>query len=175
MQLRLQWFNYIAEVHKLVFPGVRRNDNLALSVVRNHIRNIAAGEPRDDLLHQRRKWDQTVIDPVAALLLILGDHRPERSVLFRDEALGPPCVHGRGRGVGDEGPRQGSGCAKAEGTANHSTPAWVAHYIILPGLRYLPDPQSGRRRSGIHVLTGRRRAQVRCRDLSRSIDLRGWR
>jgi hypothetical protein len=91
--------------------------------VRNHIRNIAAGEPRDDLLQQRRKRDQAVINRVAALLLILGDHRPKGSVLFRDEALGPPYGHGRGRGIGDEGPREGSSGGKAEGTAKHRTPA----------------------------------------------------
>src|SRR6516225_816166 len=126
MQLRLQWLNYIAEVHQLIFPGVRRNDSRARGFMRNHIRNIAAGEPRDDLLQQRRKRDQAVIDGVTALLLILGDHRPERNVLFRDKALGPPYGHGRGRSVGDEGPREGSGGGKAEGTANHRAPAWVA-------------------------------------------------
>src|SRR6516165_10774288 len=132
MQLRLQWFYYVAEVHKLIFPGVRWNDSRARGLVRNHIRNIAAGESRDDLLLQRRKRDQAVIDRVAALLLILGDHRPERSVLFRDVALGPPNGGGLGRGVGEEWPRDSSGSGKTEGTLNHRTPTWVAHCVSSP-------------------------------------------
>src|SRR5215469_6440344 len=74
MQLRLQRINYVAEVHEFVFPSVLRDNSRLLDVVRHHIRNVAAGERRNNLLHQGRKRDEAIIDSVAALFLVVGNH-----------------------------------------------------------------------------------------------------
>ena len=92
----------VADVDQLVLPSVQRND--LSGVVLEQIRDEAAGHRRDDLLAQRRIGHDTVVDRIAADLLVIGDDLFDRDVLFFGGALGPP--HGRGRrlGVGDEFP-----------------------------------------------------------------------
>jgi hypothetical protein len=81
-------------------------------------------------LKKSRKVSQ-VFDLVARLL-VFGDHLFEGDILLFGEALLPPHLRGRGRSVGDMGPRQGPCRTKGEGAAKHGPPRKNGHSRPLP-------------------------------------------
>jgi hypothetical protein len=120
----------LAHVHQLVLPGVERND-LGGGVL-EQVGDDAADHRRDDLLAHRRIGDNAVVKRVAAGLLVIGNDHLERNILFLRETLNPPHGRGRGRRVGDIGPRQRANRAQSEGTAKHRTPRQSGHLRLLP-------------------------------------------
>jgi len=70
-------------------------------------------------------------EQATARLFIIGDHCSEGGILFGNEALIPPCLHSRGRRIGDIGPRQRSG-GKPDGITQQRTPGQSGHACFLP-------------------------------------------
>src|SRR5215469_8118506 len=111
--------NDVAHIEQLVVPGLQRRK---LEVGNfHHIRDDTAGHRRDCLLAQWRERNEAVIDLVAASLLVFLDHRFEGGILLFGKTLGEPNLRGRGRAVGDMGPRYGSGGNKPKRTVKHRT------------------------------------------------------
>src|SRR5262249_38648739 len=110
-------------------PDILRNYRYASAVVIHHIRDIAACQCRNDLLPDRREWNNADVDRVPARLLILSDDIAEGGVLLGNETLGPPYACGLGRCVGDEGSCKSSSGCQTDRPAEHRTPAKPAHAV----------------------------------------------
>ena len=121
--------DHVADVDEPVVPGVLRHHRLIGDVVGQHVGHVAAGERRDDFLHQRRERHEAVIDDVAACLLVLGHHRVERGVLFLHETLDPPHARGFRLGVGDVGTSERRDRGQSDRPTEQRTPAEPAHAI----------------------------------------------
>ncbi len=103
MVVRLLGVDDVPQLDQLVVPGVLRHHRLLGDVVHHDVGRIAAGQPRDDLLHRRPERDQAELDLVAARLLV-GRHQVlEGFVLFLDEALDPQVGCRLGLRIGDVG------------------------------------------------------------------------
>ena len=137
MIVRFLGFDDVGDFDNLVVPGILRNDDLVVDVVGDQIGDIAAGDRRDDLLHQRRKRDEAVVDRVAARLLVIGDDFAKRRILLGDKALGPPHRRGAGGGIGDIGSRQRPGRGNGKRAAQHRTPGRNVH-LRLPSSLLAP-------------------------------------
>jgi hypothetical protein len=123
--LRFLGFDNIGQIDQLVVPGVQRND--LERVVGEHVGDDAALHRRDDLLAQRRKGRNGHVDRIAARLLVIGNDLLDCDVLFFGEALGPPYRCGCRRGICDERARQRPGSSQGQRTAEHRSPAQIAH------------------------------------------------
>ena len=111
MNLPFYRLDDVGDVDQLVVPGLYRREGEVGHL--HHIRDDAARDRRDRLLAQCGVRNGALVDLVAARLLVIGDHREKGGVFLGNKALGEPHLRGRGRGVGDIGPRQGSGSANA--------------------------------------------------------------
>ena len=131
MVVRLLRLDHVGQVDDFVVPGVLWEDCLAGVVVLHEIRHVAAGQRRDDLLHDRPERNDAEVDNVAARLLVLRDHPFEGGVLLGDEPLGPPHMRGGGRRIGNIGPSEGSGCREGGRSAKQRTPVELAHPDLL--------------------------------------------
>src|SRR5262249_48779323 len=131
----------VGRVGEPVVPGILRNDRVGSGGMGEQVRHVAAGERRDDLLHQGPERNDAEVDDVAARLLVGGDHAFQGVVLLPDEALAPPDVRGLGRGVGNVGPADGSRRGERDGPADDRTPAKSLH-AAAPWC--FPRPRVGR-------------------------------
>src|SRR5262245_43279694 len=137
MVLRLLGLNDVSHVDKPVVPGILWYHRLEGGLVTHQIRDVAAGQCGDDLLHQRPERNEAGVNGVAARLFVLRDHVAEGIVLLADEALDPPYACGLGCRVGNERSPEGSGCRESDGTVQHRTPAKLAHGNPPGTARYL--------------------------------------
>ena len=123
----------VADLDHFVVPGVLRNDDLRRNVVRYEVRDIAAGDRRNDLLHQRGEGDQAVVDRVAARLLVFVDDPLERGIFLGHETLGPPDGRGLGRSIGDKGASERAGRRYRDRAAKNRAPGEHRH-MAFPSL-----------------------------------------
>ena len=104
-QSRPVGFDDIADIDKLIVPGMLRQDRFRRAM-ENQIRHVAACQRGDRLLVQCRERHDTEFDLVAGELLVVRDGFAEGDVLLLDEALPGPNDGGCSRGVGKIGARQ---------------------------------------------------------------------
>jgi hypothetical protein len=129
MEFILLGVDNVRHVDQLVVPGVLRHDRLVGNVVEHDVGRVAAGQPRDDLLHRRPERDKAELDLVATRLFVGRHHVLERLVLFLDEALDPQDGCCLGLRTGDVGAGECSRRRQANRSAKNQAPAKFAHRL----------------------------------------------
>src|ERR1700747_1394416 len=116
-----------ADVKKFVLPSIQVKEREIGGL--HQVRHDAGGNRRYRLLPQWGKWNDAVLDRVAAGLFVIGDEGLIGRVLFGDEPWRQPQGRRRGRSMGDIGPRQGARRQQSGRATKYRTPSEIDHPI----------------------------------------------